>query len=849
MGKGLARMQLTLSLGINFAKLCRKGVDIMAKKGLIIICIMALSIAVMAETSVIRLFNPTDMFINSLLINGADIASFKPHNYIDVVAADDQLDYLKEQGFAWEITQTTEQLTANLASRDLAGYRNYDEMLAELQLLASTYPNLCMLTDIGDSRGSEYAANGTSYYDDFQHDIWALKISDNVTIEEDEHEVYYFGAHHAREPISMETAMGVLLHLVNNYGTDPQITEYVNNTQIWFVPLVNPNGHKIVWDQTDVWWRKNIRDNNNNGVFDTDHSSGTGDDGVDPNRNYGFEWGFTGASGNPNGETYHGPEPFSEPELQAIRDLMMSHHFVAGISYHTYGEQVLYPYGYANNVVSPDHEALDDLAAMIATNTAGYGGGTYTYSPSYELYPCMGTTDDYGYGQHGTFAYTVEEATQFIPGASAIQGVVDSNVIGAMKILERLQSRMLTGHITDATTGDPLVGTIFVEGIDDSPIFREPYCSEPAFGRYHRLLLNGTYTVTFSAFGYEPVTCTDVQIVNDDVTVLDVAMTQNPDATISGEVRDGATSLPIEGAIITLLNTPLEPAVTNTSGVYEMEDVPYGTYTARVDADDYGLMNVEITVAAGATSFDFLIYPADIEDFELAMFSSDWSFTGNADWEITNLEWYEGYFSARSGSIGHSASTGMEIVKECAPGSEISFWVKTSSEAGYDFLRFMVDNAQVASWSGETDWTYFSYAIDEGQHEFTWLYSKDTNTIGGSDCAWVDYIIFPNAPVDASQPVVAPPAVTLLGNYPNPFNPETTISFSAAGTHDVSLAIYNAKGRLVRRYHVPREQLSTINTILWNGKDQQDRAVATGIYFTRITSGDEQQSQKMMLIK
>jgi hypothetical protein len=821
----------------------------MVKKGLIIVSIMAIAVAMLAETAVIRLFNPTNAFINSLLIEGADIAAIQPDEYIDVVASNDELSNLKQQGFTWEITQTTDQLKGNLASRDLAGYRSYDEMLTELQQLAADHPDLCQLTDIGDTRGSEYAAAGNAYYNDFQHEIWAVKLSDNVTMEEDEHEVYYFGAHHAREPISMETALGVLQYLVNNYGSDPVITDYVDNTQIWFVPMVNPNGHKIVWDQTDVWWRKNIRDNNNNGVFDTDHASGTGDDGVDPNRNYGFEWGFTGASGNPNGETYHGPEPFSEPELQCIRDLMIEHHFVAGISYHTYGEQVLYPYGYANNVLSPDHAAQADLASMIADNIAGYSGGTYTAQAAYELYACMGTTDDYAYGQHGIFAHTVEEATQFIPGASAIQGIVDDNIAGAMKMLERLQSRMLTGHITDADTGLPLVGTIYVDGIDDSQVYREPYTSEATFGRYHRLLLSGNYTVTFSAFGYEPVTYNDVQIVDDDVTVLEVALSQNPTISISGQVRDGSTSLPIDGASITLLNTPLDAALTNGDGQYQLDGVPYGTYTARVEADGYGLMNIDISVGPGAATFDFLMYPADIEDFELAMFSSDWSFSGNADWEITNLEFYEGYFSARSGGIGHSSTTGLEIVKECAPGSEISFWVKTSSEAGYDFLRFMVDNAQVSSWSGETDWTYYSYALEEGEHEFTWLYSKDSNTIGGSDCAWIDYIIFPNAPVDASQPVPSLPAVQLLGNYPNPFNPETTISFSASGAHDVSVDIYNVKGRLVRRYEIAKEQLNTMNSIVWNGTDADNNAVASGVYFTRVTSGDVQQSRKMMLIK
>jgi len=821
----------------------------MKKNGLFCILILVFVSLMFAETAVIRLFNPTEALVQELLRTEADIASYKPTQYIDVVANDLQQLALQQKGFSWEITQTTQQLQDHLSATDIAGYQSYDEMLTQLQQLAADNPTICQLMDIGDTRGKEYAASGYTNYNDYQHDIWAMKLSDNVAVEEDEQEIFYFGDHHAREPLSVEVTMGILEYLINGYGTDPTITEYVDNTQIWFVPMVNPNGHKIVWDQDDVWWRKNIRDNNDNHQFDTDHAWGTGDDGVDPNRNYGFQWGFTGASGNPNGETYHGPEPFSEPEIQAIEQLMTDHHFVAGISYHTYGELVLYPYGYANNIGSPDFAAQADMANMIATAIPAVSGGHYTPQAAWELYACMGTTDDYAYGQHGIFSHTVEMATQFIPGASSVPALVQNNILGAMKVLERIQSRMLTGHITDAATGDPVDATIYVEGIDDSPVFREPYRTEPTYGRYHRLLLAGNYNVTFSAFGYEPVTMEDVQIVTDDVTVLDIQLNQNPTTQISGFVRDGSTSAPIQGAGITLLNTPLQTAVTGADGSYEITGVPYGNYTARVEADNFGLMNIDITVGSGATNFDFLIYPADIEDFELGMFSAGWSFGGNADWQITNEEAYQGYFSAQTGSIGNSATTSLKITKECASGSELSFWIKTSSEAGYDFLRLMIDNVQAASWSGETDWTYYSEPISEGTHEFTWLYSKDSNTTGGDDCAWLDYIIFPNAPVDASQPLPAVPEISRLSNYPNPFNPETTICFSATGIYDVSVNIYNVKGQKVKHFTIAKDAIQPVNELVWNGTDNTNKPVSTGIYFARVQAGTHSKTLKMMMIK
>ncbi len=135
-----------------------------------------------------------------------------------------------------------------------------------------------------------------------------MKVSDSPDVDEDEPAIYYFGAHHSREPISTEACMTVLDHILTNYGIDDEITYDVDNKEIWFVPIVNPNGVKIVLDQTDIWWRKTIRDNNNNHTFDSDYQYGTGNDGVDLNRNYGFTWGNVGSTDNINGETYHGSE-------------------------------------------------------------------------------------------------------------------------------------------------------------------------------------------------------------------------------------------------------------------------------------------------------------------------------------------------------------------------------------------------------------------------------------------------------------------------------------------------------------------------------------------------------------
>ena len=109
---------------------------------------------------------------------------------------------------------------------------------------------------------------------------------------------------------------------------NPEITNHINTKEIWFIPNVNPDGHKIVIDQINTSWRKNIRDNDGNGQITLN-----GYDGVDLNRNYDWQWGVN-ASHSPSDETYCGPAAWSEPEIVALRDLIDSRHFVSGISYH-----------------------------------------------------------------------------------------------------------------------------------------------------------------------------------------------------------------------------------------------------------------------------------------------------------------------------------------------------------------------------------------------------------------------------------------------------------------------------------------------------------------------------------
>ncbi len=716
------------------------------KKLVLLLLAIAFAVAVEAQEKVIIRFDDPELStIKTFTAPDYDVAAFKPGEYLDIVVTEADYQKILSQGYAVEIVRTTAQMAAHLGDvDDINGYRTYDEAVAELQQIAADHPDICMLVDIGDSRGKEYFESGYGNYSAYQHDIWAMKLSDNVTEEEDEPSVFYFGAHHAREPISTEMSFYILNYLVDNYGSDPEVTENVNSKQIWFVPIVNPDGHEVVLNQIDLSWRKNIRDNDGNGNL----TPGNWDypDGVDPNRNYGWHWGGEGASSDPNSQTYHGPSVFSEPELQAIRDLMAAHHFVAGITYHSYSELVLWPYGYTSNAVTPDAAAISQLGIAMANAIPSiYGSGHYTPEISSQLYPAAGVTDDWAYGHHGIFCYTVELGTEFIPPANQMNQIVEDNLDASMILLNRIDQSTLTGHVTNSVTGEPVVAEVFVEGVDDTGKPRDPYTSDEAFGSYYRMLTNGNYTVTFSAFGYISQTFDDVNITSGGQTVLDVQLVQSEIISVSGTVTDSETGLPIANAEVVVLNTPIDPVYTNDQGQYDIPEIFENNYTFKVWAEGYATLLQDVTVDPQNNVVDFELTETTAISFESGVFDPNWSFGGIADWTIDNGVAWDGNYSARSGNIGDQQISSMMITLEAAENGTVSFYRKVSSEATYDFLRFYIDNTEKGSWSGEKDWEEVSYNVSAGTHTYKWVYEKDLSVSNGEDCGWVDYIIFPPA--------------------------------------------------------------------------------------------------------
>lgn len=294
----------------------------------------------------------------------------------------------------------------NYTYGSMGGYLTYDEMLMVLDQMVSLYPNLITeKTAIPNIQTIE------------GNDIYWLRISDNPNTDEtDEPEVLYTALHHAREPNSLSQMIFYMWYILENYGTDAEITNLIDKTEMYFIPCINVDGYKyneLTNPQGGGMWRKNRRDN------------GDGNFGVDLNRNYGYEWGYdnTGSSPNTDSNTYRGTEGFSEPETQAVKAFCEAHSFELALNYHTYGNLLIYPWGFSDTP-TPDFDLYQGISIeMIKENNYKYGTGIETVG-----YTVNGDSDDWMYGEQTTKPKTFSltpEAGSSISGFWPTQDKID----------------------------------------------------------------------------------------------------------------------------------------------------------------------------------------------------------------------------------------------------------------------------------------------------------------------------------------------------------------------------------------------------------------------------------------
>jgi len=429
--------------------------------------------------------------------------------YFEVIISPERLEDVYALGYQVDIIH--ENITQFYQSRmdvdkDMGGYMTLSEIEAYIDSLVLEHSNIV----------SSKVSLGLTIEG---RDIWAVKISDNPNIDEDEPEVLYTSAIHAREVITPLVLRHFSEHLTENYGIDPDVDFLVDNREIWLVFCVNPDGyyHNEFTDPNGGgMWRKNRR-NNGDGTY-----------GVDLNRNWGYEWGHDNEGSSPYGydETYRGTGPFSEIETQNMRDFHIAHEFEISIYFHSHSNINIWPWGY-DYLYTPDN----DLYSVMGDSISSYNG--YEPGTVWEAihYIANGASDDWIYGEqlikNKTFAMTIEVGNSsdgFWPPTSRIPQLISEN-LGAL---------LYTTNVA---------GNIYSLRPPENPTLAVPDSVEAGVDFTIAWQLNDSLN---PAVEYELVELTDHQELTDDAGNFDNCL--NNDFTVSTSRYNSSPSSFFSGA-------------------------------------------------------------------------------------------------------------------------------------------------------------------------------------------------------------------------------------------------------------------------------------------------------------
>jgi carboxypeptidase T len=351
---------------------------------------------------------------------GLDIWQVR-RDYVVLRADEPQAARLRQMGYTTEELVETETHIATFATAEaIAAYHSAETLEGDLRQLAESQPEIAELREIGRSLEDR--------------PIWALRIGERRATE---HKLLFMGCHHAREWVSVEVPYLLAEHLVKNAGQAP-VRDWLQRGEIWVAPMVNPDGHEFSRTR-DRLWRKNRRQNADGSI------------GVDPNRNYGYMWGTRNddiSSQVPSDDTYVGPRAFSEPETRAVRNLVARELFSGVLTYHSYSQLILYPWGYTEQAVpdASDRATMTKLAERMQQLMRNVHGSTYRPLQSSQLYgiPVVGDTTDWTYGEYAIPSFTIElrpdspQAGGFILPPEQIQPTFEENLPAALEFIDHI---------------------------------------------------------------------------------------------------------------------------------------------------------------------------------------------------------------------------------------------------------------------------------------------------------------------------------------------------------------------------------------------------------------------------
>ncbi|MFO7895791.1 MAG: M14 family zinc carboxypeptidase [Candidatus Cloacimonadales bacterium] len=751
-------------------------------------------------------------------------------------------------------------------------YHTNEEIEEELFQLQEQHSDIMKVEQIGETLGSPFQD---------PLPIWGVKISDNVQENEDEPALLFIGQVHAEEVLGVEITMNMIYDILENRNYTPY-NVWISELEIWIVPTYNPEGLGVVMDTEHVSWRKNMRDNNENGEWDVELGVGRDIDGVDMNRNFSFNWVHGDTLYCPDGDElydyYRGPAPISEGGIQAITNLAAEQHFIYSVAWHSsrtgnLSEQIFYSFEWDDLKRSPDFEHNqyigEEVASRIQKET---GSGFYEPSPSRGR---KGSAHEWFYQEHGTTQLLIECGTQNLqPNEAIMLDTVERNLSGAFWLFSRIlgyqadSGAMLTGHVTDAETGAPIVAEVIIE--ENHASFFTPRLTDDTFGRYWRQLNPGQYTLRVRKAGYQDH-LQSVTVNNSSWTIRDVELQPLQPVNINVSTNtelDGVVEIlgeyhqviPFSGGDFSLDTFAGEQQfIVKIDGF-----VPYQYQAEHLQDADLEL-ELAPEVVLFADNFD-----AGIPDWE-----TEYSWAAEID-PVSNTQslvvhrnffqnsMHDFYPNNMDDSAQYSGYISLQGV---ADDVVLTFDHKYRTEHDVDFGKVEVSTngttwQTIAEYSGiSKGWqdvmspTNDNVVLSLADYVDTYLHlrfrfvSDDTQRDPGW---WIDNLkIVSSLASNANEENIPELKTELRGNFPNPFNPETTIRFNLAEQDyaEAQLEIYNVRGQKIKSFDLQSTQLSASNSVVWDGRDQANRSVASGVYFYKLSTADYQASRKMILLK
>ncbi len=733
-----------------------------------------------SQDMIVRVYVPSWENLRKISETPLDIAAGRFGEWYDLVVDQEGLNEVIVSGIPYEVTVYS---LEHEKEKFRGGYLSYIEINDSLRHMAQNYPSICKFDSLSI----------TTYEGKW---IYGVKISDNVHLEEDDEPKFTLdGMHHSREWATAQAVLFFADSMLGSYGSISEITEIINTTEIYCFPLINVDGY--VYDYPGgLWWRKN-REPFGGGI------------GTDPNRNYGgacngelngywgaVDEGYVSHYPATPSQTFCGAYAYSGDEIQAYTAYIREHNITTGFSLHSYGELIMYPWGYKAQG-TPDSTLYDTKGNYLGGMMERIGGGTYTAGQSYyNPYPTTGNTRDWIYGYNKWVAglsslfYGAEIGTDFYQDTSDLD-FISRQVFKAAKHL--------------AGYADTLI------------IIAEGFVPPPAI--YPLGTVDENFTIYWHAknsFDNHPTHWELIELSNSSI--------------IEDNLESGTDRWILEGFTLSTNQSHSSSHSLFSGNQNEMNHAVRTAHPYLVCAEDsltfwcwYDLQN------------DRDVAVIEVSENTKEWFCIDDRYSGNsggwvrksyslADWTGKSI-----YIRFRSMTDGDELGSGF-YVDDVYP------------------VCFFQNVDTISSSIVDTSYQFTNHP--EGEYYY---YVRGYNTPYG----WGDYSRLERADVVVgiieSEIQDSPTQAFGFAVYPNPFRNKTDIRCQmteevARQKSVASIKIYDATGRMIKNFNLNTESCK-LQSVVWNGSNDDGRLVPAGIYFVRFKAGDYNKVEKAILLR